>query len=391
MTPVDFTADFRTLDRRRKPAGRSSTLRPGAPGPESAKLPIHDAGTVRTGTLGKFNDLVTALGGDVSALLGRSQIDPTIWADESGSLPYRSLTQALEQAAAELACPDFGLRLAAAQAQQGASKALGPMGVAMRHAPTLREALQYLVHHVHACSTATRLCMEKLPGDGRVFLAFEILPANPSQQRQAVEHALALTRHVIDAISKGQARTAEVWFSHGPLSPLPVYRAHFNATVRFGQSMNGLFLDEQDLDLPIPGRDAQLHEIATSYIERRFPAVPMNLSTRVRIIITHLLADSSCSHERVAARLGLHPRTLQRRLRDEGESFEGIKDQVRRDVALRHLGQANVSLVKMTEILGYSETSVLSRSCLRWFSASPRQLRKGQRRSAADASTCSLG
>ena len=65
----------------------------------------------------------------------------------------------------------------------------------------------------------------------------------------------------------------------------------------------------------------------------------------------------------MASALGLHPRTLQRRLRDEGESFEGIKDSVRRDVALRYLQQPDVSLVRVTEILGYSETSVLSRSC----------------------------
>ena len=66
-----------------------------------------------------------------------------------------------------------------------------------------------------------------------------------------------------------------------------------------------------------------------------------------------------------------------RRLREEGESFEAIKDSVRRDVALRYLQQPDVSLVRVTEILGYSETSVLSRSCLRWFCASPRELRNG--------------
>jgi AraC-like DNA-binding protein len=48
---------------------------------------------------------------------------------------------------------------------------------------------------------------------------------------------------------------------------------------------------------------------------------------------------------------------------------------VRRDVALHYLQQPEVPLVRVTEMLGYSETSVLSRSCLRWFSASPRRLR----------------
>jgi AraC-like DNA-binding protein len=101
----------------------------------------------------------------------------------------------------------------------------------------------------------------------------------------------------------------------------------------------------------------------------------MSLSARVRVLITRYLVEGNCSCKRVASALGLHPRTLQRRLRKESESFEAIKDSVRRDVALRYLQQPDISLVRVTEMLGYSETSVLSRSCLRWFSASPRRLR----------------
>ncbi len=101
----------------------------------------------------------------------------------------------------------------------------------------------------------------------------------------------------------------------------------------------------------------------------------MSLSAKVRVLITRHLVEGNCTCKRVSATLGLHPRTLQRRLRDERESFEAIKDSVRRDVALRYLQQPDISLVQVTELLGYSETSVLSRSCLRWFSASPRQLR----------------
>ena len=101
----------------------------------------------------------------------------------------------------------------------------------------------------------------------------------------------------------------------------------------------------------------------------------MSLSARVRVLIPRHLVEGDCTCKRVAATLGLHPRTLQRRLREENESFEAIKDSVRRDVALRYLQQPDMSLVQVTELLGYSETSVLSRSCLRWFAASPRRLR----------------
>ncbi len=262
--------------------------------------------------------------------------------------------------------------------------ALGPLGEAIRHAPSLREALRCLADHIQAWNGELRLCLETLPDDGRAFLMLQA----PAQQGQDTEQALALLRQVIGSISNGQVRSSGAWLAHEPLATPVAYRAQFGSAPRFGQAVSGLFLDGQDLDQPLPGSDAGRYETAVRLLAQQFPALPRRMSPRVRLIVAHLLAAGACTHDRVAASLGLHPRTLQRRLREEGGSFETIKDQVRRDVALRHLGLSNVSLVQMTEILGYSETSVLTRSCQRWFSASPRQLRKHQHRGLAEASSC---
>jgi AraC-like DNA-binding protein len=326
---------------------------------------------VRADALRSFKDLVASLGGDSGALLRKSQIDPAILDDRNSVIPHRKMVQLLERASVELDRPDFGMRLAAMQ--EGA-KVFDPLDIAVRNSPTLGEAYRYCADHVHAYSTAAQICLEKTD-DHRVFMRFEILLARLSQQRQVMEHSLARVQHATLAISRGQARAREVWFTHEPLAPMAAYRTHFNAILRFGQSMNGLFFIEEDFDRPIPDTDPLLYEIATGFIDHRFPSSAVSLSTRVHSIIARLLVEGNCTHERVTAALGLHPRTLQRRLRDEGESFESIRDSVRRDVALRYLRQPNVPLVRVTEILGYSETSVLSRSCHRWFSASPRQLR----------------
>lgn len=343
----------------------------------SLRSSTNGAAMVRAASLRCFKEVVTSLGGDAAALLKTVGIEPSLLDRGGGEFPYKLQGELFEVAAAQLACPDFGMRLAAVQAAQGATKVLGPLDVAMRNSPTLGDAYRYCADHLHAYSNATQICFEKLPDDPRVFMLFEAFLVGGIHQRQAVEQALALTQHGIHAISGGQARAREVWFTHEPLAPLSTYRAHFNATVRFSQSMNGLLFDEQDFELPLPDTDPQLYEMATSFIDHRFPTSAMPLRTRVRINIARLLVEGNCTQEYVAAALGLHPRTLQRRLREEGESFEAIKDSVRRDVALRYLQQPDVSLVRVTEILGYSETSVLSRSCLRWFCASPRELRNG--------------
>jgi AraC-like DNA-binding protein len=178
-------------------------------------------------------------------------------------------------------------------------------------------------------------------------------------------------------------RACEVWFTHRPLAPLSTYEAHFNATVRFGQSMNALLLDERDFERPLPSANPQLYEMAASFIERRVPKAPVPLRTRARIHIAQLLADGNCTQASLATILQLHRRTLQRKLRREGESFETLRDSVRRDIALRYLQQSDIPLMRLTEILGYSEASVLSRSCVRWFLASPSELRNGLNRPGA--------
>jgi AraC-like DNA-binding protein len=143
---------------------------------------------------------------------------------------------------------------------------------------------------------------------------------------------------------------------------------------------------------PISDPDPQLYELATSFIDTRFPSATMTVTTRVRSIIAKLLIEGQCTNSQVAATLGVHLRTLQRWLRQEGESLEGIKDSVRRDIALRYLRQSDVPLIRVAEMLGYSESSVLSRSCYRWFAASPRQLRSRlTHASAADYPNGDLG
>ena len=67
---------------------------------------------------------------------------------------------------------------------------------------------------------------------------------------------------------------------------------------------------------------------------------------------------------------------MQRKLKTEGTSFEQIKDEVRRDVALRYLGMPDIPFTRIASMLGYSESAVLVRSCQRWFANSPRAIRE---------------
>ena len=167
----------------------------------------------------------------------------------------------------------------------------------------------------------------------------------------------------------------EVHFRHQPLSSESTYRSYFGSTVHFDEKEDGLVFSERDLRSPIVDPDLRLYSMATSFIDQRFTRVTPPLHAQVRALVVRLIETEDCSNERICEALCLHPRTLHRRLKAEGKSFEGIKDEVRRDVALRYIQETDHPLTRIAEKLGYAEQSVLTRSCLRWFAAPPSQLR----------------
>jgi AraC-like DNA-binding protein len=77
---------------------------------------------------------------------------------------------------------------------------------------------------------------------------------------------------------------------------------------------------------------------------------------------------------------------MQRRLAQEGTSFEVIKEEARRDLAQRYLAQPDLSMSQITLLLGYSEQASFGRSCRRWFDLSPRDMRARLLQDLDDAS-----
>jgi AraC-like DNA-binding protein len=329
---------------------------------------------VRVDVLRNFPAVVQQLGGDPRALLAKVRIDPETLNQRHAVLPYRAFVRLLELAALELNCPGFGMRLATVQ--EG-PRILGPLEVAMRHSPTLRAAYDYSAAHMQVFSTAVQFHVEEDPVRGTAYFHFTFRMPEAQQCPQAIEHALMMINLTMLDLSDGKVRAQEIWCTHDPISPLAAYEGYFGAPVKFGQPGNGVFLPLAALDYEIPGCNPLLYELADTYIEQHYPRDELELSARVGAIIEQLLQEGRCSHNEVAAALGMHPRTLQRRLKAIGESFEGIRDAARRDIAYRALKHSDLPLVRITQMLGYSDASMLTRSCYRWFNASPRQIRAG--------------
>ncbi len=338
---------------------------------EAAKLePRFDI--VQTEAIRFFPELVADCGGDPDALLRAARIDPRVLSHRGSILEYRAMVNLLEIAATQLQCADFGMRLAS---RQGGTRVMGPIGIVMKNSQTLGQALGYCARQIQAYSLATRVRFVPDRACHNLFVELEILVEGLARKSQIIEHDLLLAALNVIDVTGGAARVRHVSFRHLPLSALEVYQGAFGCQVSFGATADGLVFEERDLLCPVSHPDEEVHEMATSFIAEHYPPGMSPLYARVRSLISRYLCEADCSIERIAAEFCMQPRKLQRRLQCEGRSFESTKDEVRREAALRYLQRADIPFARVAEKLGYTGYSSLARSCFRWFSASPHEVR----------------
>ena len=122
--------------------------------------------------------------------------------------------------------------------------------------------------------------------------------------------------------------------------------------------------------IPFRFRDA-VTEVALSK-----EGVSTDTTRRVREALMLELRGGEPTIERIAKKLAVTPRTLQRRLQDEGSSFQGVLDAVRADLAQRYLTDNRLGVSEVAFLLGYADASAFARAFRRWYGKAPAESRR---------------
>lgn len=110
-------------------------------------------------------------------------------------------------------------------------------------------------------------------------------------------------------------------------------------------------------------------------LERRLLAATPARSTteKTQLVIGEMLAQGMADLERVAHRLCLSPRSLQRQLAAENITFRALLEETRRALATASLGQPGSTVRKVAAQLGYGDASSFRRAFRDWTGQSPEQ------------------
>jgi AraC-like DNA-binding protein len=147
-----------------------------------------------------------------------------------------------------------------------------------------------------------------------------------------------------------------------------------------GVSLEGikrvLELENQNAELKQRVRDLEAAH-ARRMAETMIAEAPRSLEQEVEEAILLQLPEGGANLAVTARALGLHPRTLQRRLEAAGHPFAAMLDAVRRRQASRHLANPRLSLTEVAELTGYASLSAFTRWHAQVFGVPPRLARAG--------------
>lgn len=332
---------------------------------------------VRAGGLQSYAALMRELGADPKPLLRRHGVSAALLADEDARLPLAAGLDLLEDSARQTGREDFGLLLARRQD----ISLLGPVALAVQNCPTVAEALDCLSRYlfVQSPGIALRLRRPGLLGDRSMDLHYDISAPGRHFPRQAYDQGMGLAHHILGLLAGSRYRLRAVSLPYRPEAPLAAHARFFGAEIRTGQPHCALHADHGCLDTPVRSANATLLRIATGYLAAHFPGPARTVAPRVRLALSHALVDAGADKAAIAATLAMHPRTLQRRLEAEGTSFNAIREELRREHALRYLTGTRLPLSQVAGLLGFTEQSALTRYCRQRFGRAPSAIRAAAR------------
>jgi AraC-like DNA-binding protein len=253
----------------------------------------------------------------------------------------------------------------------------GFLGFAAMSASTLGEALELAVQFSSTVSTAIKLSLHV---EGKLAALRVEEHYDPGDCRDVAVFALIVGLAEIAKALTGREMRGEIHLT----IPKPAYFERFAEMlrgVRFDQSITQVVFDADLLQLPTTAPDRAGLRLAREQCERALRDLGLDGSIveRVRALISN--PEGMRSLDEVASCLRMSGRTLKRRLAAQGVSFSGLLEQERCQRAQLLLRSSPLSLLEITERLGYSTLPNFARAFRRWTGQTP----AGYRRASGNA------
>jgi AraC-like DNA-binding protein len=297
-------------------------------------------------------------------------LSPGDFESSENRVPYAEAVRLINAGAEVSCCLSFGLLLGECFTLQD----LGLAGRLAHTSATVEVALHDLMENFHLHDSGGIIALDK---SARIMsLGYRSLLPRAVSVVQVNDMCIACLFLIMRALCGEEWSPSRVQLSRPRPDNDALYRKFFRAPVIFGAKRNALSFSNHWLDRPTLSADLEGHMALTRIAcEARNGADP-GLSTLVRRYLHRGLHLGQNASGEIAEALGMHERTLRRRLQQEHISFSKLLEEVRQTTSFQYLSDTELSISDIAGELGYSSTDAFDHAFRRWHGLSPLQWRK---------------
>ncbi|MFZ5757981.1 MAG: AraC family transcriptional regulator [Pseudomonadota bacterium] len=315
-------------------------------------------------------------GANADSLFERAGVPPQVMADPGALITVSQYHALAVQAQTLLGDPAFALHLGEWVRVETAEV----IGTLYLTGATVRASLQQCVRFMPLVTPCLDAFLEEDGNEARYGI--RMVPSLADDFRFLYAEATAsITWHLIRTLAgRPQINPLRIRLRHDGSERLAEFRRLFGPDVvlEFNAPEDVLVFDRAILDLPNPGSSPAVHaQMETLALARlaRIPGVETAGTAVLRMLEQHT-GRNVLDLEQVAEQLNTTSRTLQRRLREEGTSFQKLRDGLRYRQAQSMLRDAGFDVATIAATLGFSEPTTFHRAFKAWSGMSPAEFRR---------------
>ena len=216
---------------------------------------------------------------------------------------------------------------------------------------------------------------------GAELSTWQMYPAFPMDSlalwQFGVEEQLSAWWTALRLIGTHQPEFSEIRLSYPEPEHGDRYRALFGCPVYFEEAVTLFRTPTAHLDRPTATGHPQVAVVCKrqcqDILETLHGADELIGAVRERVLLS---PGRFPRVDEMAEHLALSPRTLRRRLRERGTTYQALLDEVRGEVAKQYLRTTNLSTDQIADRLGFAETTSFRRAFTKWTGKTPRAFRQ---------------
>lgn len=337
---------------------------------------VVEPGMVRAGPILALPGVLRTLGVEPSAVLAEIDLTESFFDDPENTLAMATAGRLLGLCAERTGCEHFGLLVG----QHGAASSLGALGYLMQSSKTAREALNAFVRHLDVQDQGGTVWVEDFD-NAHSILGYTLFDAEIEHLDQILACAIAIGTNILRSLLGPPWHPDEVLFAFARPTRVGPYRRFFGVLPRFDADRTGIVFQSRLLRAPVPGADLLLHKLMEERVRELKRSADDDIVTRIRRLLRTMVISPDCSVSAAADRIGVHRRTLNRKLAAAGTTFHREREDACREVACQLLENTRMAAAEIAEILGYADSAAFSRAFHRWTGTAPARWRAGRRHS----------